>query len=196
MLREEVLRGQYVYSTRTWRFVLVPGEAGDYELPAVEIPYFDPRRRRYQTASSASLKLHVFPVAEAATMNAEAEPQAAPTEPGSVADFLRPWLWLAVVPILIAAGTFWRRRRDQASGVAAARRQLLTRLDAAAAEERSRKAAAEMEEGWREFLAQRWEEGWDLPVAQWRADLGIDRGPADAQRPLSVPRPRIAVPAA
>lgn len=45
--------------TRTFEYVAVPRYAGDYEIPAVQFSYFDPKAGVYKTVSSEPFKLHV-----------------------------------------------------------------------------------------------------------------------------------------
>jgi hypothetical protein len=47
---------------RTLRFDLVPRRRGRFEIPAFELPYFDPEAREYRTASSDPIELRVVHV--------------------------------------------------------------------------------------------------------------------------------------
>lgn len=45
--------------TRTFEYMAVPRYAGDYEIPAVQFSYFDPKAGVYKTVSSEPFKLHI-----------------------------------------------------------------------------------------------------------------------------------------
>lgn len=53
--------GAVLWTTRTFRYVLIPGREGNLELGKVSFPYFDPARRTYALAESAPLSLRVTP---------------------------------------------------------------------------------------------------------------------------------------
>lgn len=179
---EEVLRGDDVHSTRTWSFVLVPQRPGQWELPAIEIPFFDPRRERYEVAASQPLVLRVKASARGVpARGGEAELHAIRTAAlpavGRRRDLTGLLPWLFGVPWVIAAGVVLVRRRHERDGRRPTRRRLLARLDEAAAEERPRQAAAELEEAWREFLAERFRIAPSSPTARWGPSL-VERGVA------------------
>jgi hypothetical protein len=182
------LRGKTVYSSRTWSFVLVPERPGEWEVPRIEIPYFDPRQGRYQVASSAPLALVVGETTHAArpaserlevhTIRSSALPA---SEPVRDLSGLLPWLF--GLPWAVTAALFLVRLRGEIAGARPARRHLHSRLEKAAAEERPRQAAAEIEEAWREFLFERWRIPRSTPSPQWGELLtghGVARETADA----------------
>jgi hypothetical protein len=45
--------------TKTFEFMAIPRYAGDFEIPAIQFSYFDPKAGVYKTQSSESFKLHV-----------------------------------------------------------------------------------------------------------------------------------------
>ncbi|MEM7351153.1 MAG: BatD family protein [Acidobacteriota bacterium] len=164
---------------RRWSFVLVPERPGRWALPAIEIPFFDPRQERYRTASSPLPSLDV----RAATRMARGDGQslelhsirtAALPPPGeATGDRLATWLF--ALPWSLAILLFVGRRR-YAGRHEAERHRLFERLKKAAAEPRPRQAAAEIEEAWREFLAARWGLPPGTPSTRWAAlltDLGV-----------------------
>ena len=51
--------GEQLYVRRYFRFDFVPHEAGEIEIPAIEIPYYDPTRRRFGRASSEPILVAV-----------------------------------------------------------------------------------------------------------------------------------------
>jgi hypothetical protein len=61
--KSALLRGQ-----RTWTMLLVAEQAGKLTIPAIELPYFDPRLGRYRSATTRAI-----------TVEVEANPDAAPT---------------------------------------------------------------------------------------------------------------------
>ena len=181
---EEELRGKSVVGSRVWSFVLIPQRPGEWALPPIEIPYFEPRGERYQVASSPALTLKV----EAAASDAPAAgpvPELHPIRtaalpaPGGAGGFSKAVVpWLFGLPLLLAALVLVARHRGALRRAVPAERRLLSRLDEAAAEERPRQAAAAIEEAWRELLAERWRIPQGAPSTQW-GRLLAERG-ADA----------------
>ena len=53
-ISEKGTSGKMVYE-----YTFVPRKVGDYQLPAVELTYFDPTAEKYKTVSTAELPLHV-----------------------------------------------------------------------------------------------------------------------------------------
>jgi hypothetical protein len=61
----DVFKKGYVVSGRKkYDFVVVPKNQGKYTIPAVELPYFDPARKRYFVARSHPVRLDVQPGAK------------------------------------------------------------------------------------------------------------------------------------
>lgn len=184
---EEKLQGRSVVGSRVWSFVLVPKRPGEWELPPVQVPYFEPRRARYEVASSSALELRVsgtasVPAAEGPAVTRHPIRTAAlPAVGGSGGSWKTAVPWLFGLPWLIAAVVLLARRRGAAGGMVPARRHLLRQLDEAAGEERPRQAAALIEEAWRELLAERWQVPRGTPSTQWGrllAERGADAGAA------------------
>lgn len=180
----EDLRGRSVVGSRVWSFVLVPQRPGEWELPPVEMPYFEPQRARYEVAASPALTLKV-------RGKTDASPAAGPTfELHPIRTAALPavgvgnglWKaaapWLFGLPWLVAAVVLLVRHRGSFRRAVPAERRLLARLDQAAGEERPRQAAAAIEEAWRELLAERWRIPHGAPSTQW-GRLLTERG-ADA----------------
>lgn len=62
---ERLDAGDVVGGTKTYEFVLLPQKGGTLEIPAIELPYFDPKKERYEVARTAPLKLAVTGVVTA-----------------------------------------------------------------------------------------------------------------------------------
>ncbi len=178
----ESLNGKNVYGNRTWSFVLVPERPGEWQLPPIEIPYFDPGRGRYEVASTAAIELTARGVSVAPVTGSHVELHpirdgALPATGGGwrVLDGAVPWLfglpWLAALVVLLV------RRRAASDGGRPARQHLLARLSEAADEQRPRQAAAEIGNAWRDFLHDRWEIPPGSPSTQW-GNLLVERGMA------------------
>ncbi len=55
------VEGSELWTTRTFKYVLIPGREGSHELGRASFPYFDPARGAYARAESAPLTLRVTP---------------------------------------------------------------------------------------------------------------------------------------
>lgn len=60
---------QGVEGSKTWEFVIVPEKEGDYEIPAIPFPFFDP-----QTQSLRTERTQAIPIAVVAAANAPVTP--------------------------------------------------------------------------------------------------------------------------
>ena len=180
-----------VAGERSWSFVLVPERPGSWQLPPIEVPFFDPSEERYRIARATPPALAV----KGSTRQAQSDGQfvelhsirtAALPAPGSGGFFdPRPWLfglpWVLVVMVVVARRRGLRRRAVGATGTGAAgtgvwrfgrrrdprRRRLLERLAAADDERQPRKAAAEIEDAWRQLLHDRWGLPPGSPSTEW-----------------------------
>jgi BatD DUF11 like domain len=184
----EDLRGTSVTGSRTWSYVLVPQRPGDWQLPPIVVPYFDPRRERYDSAVTADLGLTVrgtTSLEQSGGQTVELHPirsGALPIVAGSRIDgaTLRPWLF--GLPWGLAALVLGVRRFAGGSRSGQGRKRLLERLKAAAGEERPRQAAALLEDAWREFLEFRWNIPPGTASTQWGSLLeanGVQGANAD-----------------
>ncbi len=160
----ESVKRKNVSGKRTWSFVLVPESPGQWDLPPIELVYFDPAREQYRTAKAEGLSLAVrgsTSMVQSGGQSVDLHPIRTAALPAGGAgkllntSWVRPWAFalpwaLAVVTLLL------RRRGGSSSGHRAERKQLLQRLKLAAEEDQPRRAAAEIEDAWREFLDVRW----------------------------------------
>ncbi|RMF06527.1 MAG: protein BatD [Candidatus Neomarinimicrobiota bacterium] len=60
-----------ISGTIRWDYILIPREAGTFQLPQVRIPYFDLDHRRWATAGSRSLALAVLPGPETPALSGD-----------------------------------------------------------------------------------------------------------------------------
>ncbi|MCP4659742.1 MAG: protein BatD [bacterium] len=178
---DERLEDREVHGTRSWSFVLVPEHPGSWQLPSIEICYFDPQWERYKTVASPPLDLAVRGTSGPAQVNGESVElhsirTAALPAGGSGGGFAGVLPWLFVLPWgLIGLVLFLRHRGGGRAHHRPARRRLLERLEQAQAEERPRQAAAEIEDAWRDFLHERWDIPRGSPSTQW-GNLLTERG--------------------
>ncbi len=186
---ESVQRKQ-VSGERSWSFVLMPERPGKWQLPPIEVPYFDPEQEAYSIASATPPALAVkvsSRVARRDGQTLELHPirAAAPATPrGGGWSGVRPWLfglpWLLTAAILLVrrhGPLLGRSRRHRPP-----RRRLLKRLSDAAASSQPRQAAAEIEDAWRDFLHHRWHLSPGSPSTRWGSLLaarGARRKAAD-----------------
>ncbi len=184
----EAVERRDVSGERTWSFVLVPERAGTWRLPPIEVPYFDPRQERYRTASATAPALAVRGSAGRARKDGqtvELHPIRTAALPAAGRRYagrryaVRPWLF--ALPWGLAALVLVVRRRG-GSGFRPERRRLLARLSEAGEQRQPRRAAAEIEEAWREFLHRRWDLPPGSPSTRWGtllAERGARRSAAD-----------------
>lgn len=180
---------------RVWRYLLVPLQVGSWQLPPVEVAYFDPATQRYRTASSAIPELVAQPEVEAGrpsvppTLGAELRPIRSAALPGPALhrwSRLLPWAfgvpWILALGLLVAreTGVRWPSRRPPGDP-----RQLIRRfreeLDAVLAEDRPRRAAGGLERAWRHLLVERFGLTENEAVSAWVPALE-ERGVAEEPR--------------
>jgi hypothetical protein len=168
----------------TWRFVVVADRPGVYELPAIQLGWFDPATGQDRTTASAPLRLEVAPAPADPSVATEARPDAesaaaegaAPDPARRLGVLAGAAAVLAALAVLVAR-TVRRRRRLRRAGHAA----ILAAIEAARVEPSPRQAAVRLEEAWRAVAAERWGVSPGLPVAHWPERLvaaGLDPGPA------------------
>ncbi|MEM1205783.1 MAG: BatD family protein [Acidobacteriota bacterium] len=188
----ENVRGSNIHGSRTWSFVLVPQRPGTYELPSVDIPYFDPKRGEFRTAESGPLRLSVrgsqsLPAEGGATtelhgIRERALATQAPEGRGWPASRHLLFLLPAALGLL---GLGIRRSRGSstsAGGGRSARRRLLEQLKLAHGEQRPGQAAAAIEDAWRAYLETRWRIPRSEPSSRWSrllAERGAPRGASE-----------------
>jgi hypothetical protein len=122
--------GAMLWTTRTFKYVLIPGREGNASLGAVSFPYFDPARGVYARAESAPLTLRVTPGKPGAAPSPYAAGRAI-SEIGSDirhimtnVDALRNdadlpyrhagfWFLALLAPLALAGAAIFRRRADR-----------------------------------------------------------------------------------
>ena len=50
-----------VRGSRTYEYVIIPSKEGDWKIPAIDYPYFDPQTESYQVARTVPVTINVFP---------------------------------------------------------------------------------------------------------------------------------------
>jgi oxygen tolerance protein BatD len=180
---------------RTWSFVLIPQRGGEFRIPSVVVPYFDPGAKTYKQAASPPLTLRSTPLAASAPSPAPAAAppttadQEAPRGEGRERGWLRPAAWAAaggMAMTLLLLGV--RSVSRNGAGNRHARRAAESKLRLAAREDRPRQAAAQIEEAWRDFLAARYELSAGTPSPQWPDELarrGVDPQAAEQLKRLA-----------
>lgn len=175
---EEKLAGETVRGFRSWSYAVIPDRAGGYPLRVPDVRYFDPVAGEFRTAAAPPLALEVAPApaaVRAAQRPAGRLPVHAPAVP--LLAWLLPWLLVGAWAALLAALLSGRSRTSPAARGAADRLQACIRT--AGAEPRPRQSAALLEDGWRAFLAERWQVPPTAAAGRWR-ELLLGRG-ADAE---------------
>lgn len=188
---DERFVGRQVHGRRTWSWVLVPEQAGGYELPAVEMSYFDPAGESFAVARAAAIALEVTPPEDepepavpeaAAPVEAAVDDRAPPEIDGAAFDWSRVLPWALVVTLLLALVVLLVRRRP--GGDRAPLQALDAALALASTKEKPREAAALIEDGWRSFLEARWSIPPGTPSTQWARRLEETGAPAAAAESL------------
>ncbi len=194
---DERLAGTRVRGRRSWSYVLVPETSGEYVLPAIEVPYFDPGAGEYRVARTSASTLAVSAAAFAETAVA-ADGRAAdagaadagkrPPAPiaassGGAAptglDWARLLPWLLVALLVSVFGALLGRGALRTAGASPAA-DLRHQLRQAGATTRPREAAALIEDGWRRFLEARWNIPPGTPSTQWGRLLSGTGAPAES----------------
>jgi hypothetical protein len=163
-LSEKVTSEGRLLQKLVWSFVVVPEEAGNLELPAFEIPFFDPRLGRFQVRRVEPILLRVLPDgAPEAPRSLGGEP--ARKEAGGASlrsNDSRKWVLVAgSVGFALVLGLLLLLRRRTPRDLSPARRQLVAELAKAEAEP-PRSAAERLERAWQAFL---WAD-WGMPLEQ------------------------------
>jgi len=159
-------------TNRSWSYVLVPHRAGTWTLPSIAIPYFDPEVSDFRTASSLPMELHATTAVDAPAPSPESvsEPAAAISrdEPAGI-----PTLWLVggAIILIVGLGTVALRRVFSSKTHRAASRRLSRRLAETTRIDGPRRAAVEIEEAWREYLADRWQVRPGSASTTWESQL-------------------------
>ncbi len=171
--------GTKVRGERSWTYVLVPDQPGEWELPEIRYPYFDPAAGEFKEAVAEAVKLRSLPDPETLAASAPTPATEEATEAG--ADLVAgsglprpsPWLWtlLALLPLLLAFLFKLRpssqRRQDC--------RDLKRSLRQAAEIKSPRRSVDQIESSWREFLVRRWDLRPGVAPAKW-GDLLEEKG--------------------
>ncbi len=130
--------GRQLYVRRYFRFDFVPHEEGTIESPAIEIPYYDPTRRRFDRARSEPIVVavgrRVAPTAARSERSAAVEAEARPDSPAAALPIAAA---LGAIGLLLGAAGWQLGRRRR--GVRARLARALG--DARIAEERRDTAA-------------------------------------------------------
>ncbi len=188
---KDELNGTAVRGLRVWRYAVIPNRAGRFTLASPGVTYFDPAERSYQVATAPALSLTTLPSLAPPAVARTAKGAAGAPKSGDLAD--RRWApllaWLLVLPWGLALAVVLVRHRPAAGSAgpgpagSEAAGELETALAAAAAEEvRPRPLALRIEEGWRQFLRQRFAVPPETPPSRWRellGDQGVDEAALD-----------------
>jgi|CXWL01.1.fsa_nt_gi hypothetical protein len=201
--KEEVVGGT-VHGQRTWNYVLVAERAGNYTLPAITVPYFEPASGRFASAAAAPLALAATPAVTLASAGGPASDTADHAVTGPTATTPAAGAATTSWPALTALGPIAGPALLGAVGASSllalifalrsgslpgrgrtsrrqAGRQLVAQLATAAGETRPRQAAGAIEDAWRSFLSTRWDVPPGTPSTQWGtllASRGADAGAA------------------
>ncbi|MFQ5526551.1 MAG: BatD family protein [Thermoanaerobaculia bacterium] len=170
--------GTRVRGQKTWTYVLVPDRAGQWEMPNLEVPYFDPFEGSFETAKAAPMMLSALdPLASVPSVTLGEVPSADPNEPDkadSVATQSELWYrypaYLAIsggflIALLLIPLLLHVRRKARSTKL------LCDRLRAASGTRHGRKAAEQLEDAWRVFLEERHEIGPGTAAAAWTEHL-------------------------
>lgn len=106
-----------VEGSKTWEFVIVPETAGDFEIPSIAFPYFDPTTQSLRNARTNSIPVVVSAPPTSGASGAQRSPTTGVSLradlDGDQRDLSRPASVLAVLSLLAQV---WVRRRRAESG--------------------------------------------------------------------------------
>jgi hypothetical protein len=190
---KDELNGTAVRGLRVWRYAVIPQRAGRFTLASPGVTYFDPAERSYQVAAAPALALTILPPLSPPAGARTAQGAAGAPRLGEISD--RRWApllaWLLALPWGLALVVVLVRHRPAAGSAGSAgpassgeaRDELEAALAAAAAEEtRPRPFALWLEDGWRQFLRQRFAVAPETSPSRWRellAAQGVDGAALD-----------------
>lgn len=108
-------RADGITGIATYTVSAIPLEAGRFEIPALEIPYFDPRAGRMRSLTQAGLTLNVAPASRTPPPTAGEAPATATATPATTASDTLPY-WQAGTVLfaalwLVTTGALLLRRR-------------------------------------------------------------------------------------
>jgi hypothetical protein len=101
--------------TATFQYLLLPKQAGEFTIPSLAYPYFDPRTRSYRTASSQPLQVTVAPGSAVAADQPLPTNGLRPLKATLGRSITRPlplqgWFWVIMaIPLLLVLAAGWRR---------------------------------------------------------------------------------------
>ena len=189
----EEIRGELVYGTRTWSYVVVPKQTGAVEIPPVRMVYFDPQRSAYRTTETEPLRLAVRGATQA-TQDSGRTVELHPIRTSALPDVgggaRGSWTarrhGLFALPFVAALVLLFLRRKGLAPGSTrtAQRKKLLDALSTAGSADKPRQVAAGIEDAWREYLATRWSVPRGTPSSQWSRIMTTHGASRDAAEEL------------
>lgn len=152
----ERLTGGSLLARRTWSYVLVPSQVGDFEIPPVRLTRFDPAAREYRTEEASGVRLEVVAGVDSTSAPAPTPTVEAPTVPSpSDTPHLLLGLAIGLGALALLAGGFLLGRRSGVPRLDARPRVDLEKALRSAAESAPREAAEAFYSAWRAFLAAR-----------------------------------------
>lgn len=175
--------GRAAPGRRAWSYLLVPRRSGSWDLPPVEVVYFDPSAGRYRIAASGTTRLEAVAHGEHSADDAARAPHSIRSAalPGPARhrwERLLPWAF--GIPWVLALALLAARHRGvvvipwggSASSPAARNLERFHRdLDVALQEDRPRRAARGIERAWRRLLAEAHEVPEAGPASGWPEEL-------------------------
>ena len=156
--------------TRKWSWVVVPREAGSYQLPAMEIPYFDLQSEAFASTTTAAATLAVTPattVPSDAWIGERSSLHPVRTAPVAALESRQPsrwgtWLLVAgaVVAVVVGVSDLRTDRRSRSAApaitpTATTRARLAEQISAISVDD-PRRTAVEIEAVIRRYLVERW----------------------------------------
>jgi len=165
------LSGTQVHGEKTWRYVLVPDRAGAWEVPPLAIDYFDPYEAEFRKAEAKPARLTALaPLEPIASVGAQETPTPVVLAESGETEAANSWLSdprvvaggtaLALAALLLPAMRLLRNRSQS-------HKRLCARLRAASTIGHGRRAAAALEQAWREFLVDRFEIPAQSEAREW-----------------------------
>jgi len=116
-----------IQGSRTYEYVIIPSKAGNWTIPAIEYPYFDPQRESYQMARTVPIPINVLPGGSTGTTTVRStqsdirvlkqdiqyiKPATVKLADGGVYFYQRPSFWgMQLLPVVVLGVAYGYKRQ-------------------------------------------------------------------------------------
>jgi hypothetical protein len=127
---------QNIIATMQVRYAIVPREGGDFTIPELQVPWWDPRQQTMHTITLPAKTLHIqgLPSSQRLTEPSEQANVDTPAPQATGEPFYQqPWMWLATLFALLWVGTiavFFKMRKPKTTRAPTPKQQVNRARDA------------------------------------------------------------------